>query len=241
MFRIAICDDHMNVCSEIEKVILQMEKNISEALDVEVFYSGESLLKSIQNEGAFDVIFLDIELGKINGVEVGHILRDGLEDYNTKIIYISSKNTYDRQLFEVQPFLFLAKPLSEAQIVQSMERLIKMLNKENKSFSFKMSGQNIKIPFKEILYFEGMGREVRLVTGKEEYRFYSQLKDIEKLLPDFFLRPHRSYIVNYEHIVFFKYEEFKMSNGEIIPISQSNRKEMRAFQMEYEQRRLQRE
>jgi len=107
MLRIAICDDDHNICTQLEKIILDFQEQVMKDLEVEVFYSGESLFEHIKTEDGFDLIFLDIELERITGVEVGELLRHDLEDYTTKIVYISSKNYYDRQLFEVQPLHFL--------------------------------------------------------------------------------------------------------------------------------------
>jgi len=94
MIRIAICDDVVEICSELENVILDFQKQARQKLTVDVFYSGEKLVNYITSCNNFDLIFLDIEIGKINGVDVGHFIRDELKDYITKIVYISSKNSY---------------------------------------------------------------------------------------------------------------------------------------------------
>lgn len=239
MFRIGICDDHAAVCNELEQIALKLQKNISEPMDIDVFYSGEDLLKSIREEGAYDLIFLDIELGRINGVEVGHIIRDEMEDYTTKIVYISSKNTYYKELFDVQPLHFLQKPLEEEKVIHDIKLAIKITQKENKHFSFKISKQNFKIPIRDILYFESVKREVRLVTGKASYTFYANFTEILSRLPDIFFQSHRSFIVNYEQITQFRNDELVLTSGEHIPIGRSKHKEVQLFQIEYEQKRLQ--
>ena len=101
---------------------------------IDIFYGGEALIDSIKENGNYDLIFLDIELGKINGVEIGHIIREDMEDYVTKIIYISSKSGYDRQLFEVQPLHFLQKPLDEEKVLKDVLLALKILGKENQVF-----------------------------------------------------------------------------------------------------------
>jgi len=103
MLKIAICDDEQIVCADIEKIILDFKKESGLDLEVEVFNSGTDLFKFIENENTFDLIFLDIEMQDLNGIQIGIKLRNELEDYVTKIVYISSKDNYDRQLFEVQP------------------------------------------------------------------------------------------------------------------------------------------
>lgn len=237
MFKIAICDDVPTVCSELSTTITDAKRELGLIeVGIEIFYSGEALIDDIKEGYSYDLIFLDIELGTVNGVEVGHIIRNEMEDYITKIIYISSKDTYDRQLFDVQPLHFLKKPLDRNKVIHDIKLAIKILEKENKMFSFKSSRNTIKIPYKNILYFEGCGREIILVSVDGKYTFYDSIHNLIKILPDFFIYPHRSYIVNYNLISFFKFDELIMVNGDIIPISRNKRKEIRDVQLIFEKR-----
>lgn len=241
MFKIAICDDVKAICDEVKYVILNAEKNIvHEEIDVNIFYSGDSLITELREGHKYDLIFLDIELGsKINGVNIGHVIRSEMDDYITQIIYISSKSTYDRQLFDVKPLHFLQKPLDHKRIIQDIKLAIKLSEKGNKLFEFKSFRSVMKVPYRDILYFESRGREIDLVCYKEKYTFYDSMQNLIKTLPDFFIYPHRSYLVNYELVRCFKFEELIMSNGDIIPISRNRRNEIRDLQALFERELLQ--
>jgi len=240
MFKIAVCDDIKVTCDELKEIILSKAKGaLYENISVDIFYSGDALISDIGEGNLYDLIFLDIELGgKINGVEIGHIIRDEMDDYITQIVYISSKNNYDRQLFDVQPLHFLQKPIDVSKLLNDIKLAIKISGKENKIFEFKNLRNTVKVPYKDILYFESKGREISLVSCKMQYTFYDNIQELSKVLPDFFIYPHRSYLVNYELIACFKYEELIMSNGDIIPISRSKRKEIRKLQMMFERKGL---
>lgn len=240
MFKIAVCDDIKSTCDEIKDIILSTVKgNLCENISVDIFYSGDALISDIREKNLYDLIFLDIELGgSINGVEVGHIIRDEMDDCITQIVYISSKNNYDRQLFEVQPLHFLQKPIDVSKLLNDIRLAIKISGKENRIFEFKNLRNTVKVPYKDILYFESKGREISLVSCKMQYTFYDNIKNLSKVLPDFFIYPHRSYLVNYGLIAYFKFEELIMSNGDIIPISRSKRKEIRNLQMVFEKKGL---
>ena len=80
MFRIAICDDNGAVCSAIE--------------NIDGFQSGEELLKELDDHEKYDLIYLDIELARLNGVEVGRYIREKLLDDYTQIAFISAKSSY---------------------------------------------------------------------------------------------------------------------------------------------------
>ena len=241
MFKIAICDDIKSTCDEIKDIILNISKGtLSENISIDIFYSGEALISDIrEEENLYDLIFLDIELGgKINGVEVGRIIRGEMDDYITQIVYISSKNNYDRQLFDVQPLHFLQKPIDVIKIENDIKLAIKISRKENRFFEFKNLRNITKVPYKDILYFESRGREIILVSCKTQYIFYNNIHSLSKILPDFFIYPHRSYLVNYELITCFKFEELVMSNGDVIPISRNKRKEIRNLQLMFERKGL---
>lgn len=236
MIRIAVCDDVAEICSELENIILDFQEQAGQKLTVDVFYSGEELVNYIKNGNSFDLIFLDIEIGKINGVEVGHFIRDELKDYITKIVYISSKSSYDRQLFDVQPLHFLPKPLDGEKVINDIKLAIRLLEKENKTFSFKTGTQLYRLPVKEIIYFESAGRQIKRISFNETFYFYGTVDSVkEQLSKSRFIMPHRSYIVNYDNIVSIKKDEIKMCNGDIIPISRLKAKEVMDFQIIYEE------
>ncbi len=238
MIRIAICDDDHNICTQLEKIILDFQEQVMKDLEVEVFYSGESLLEHIKTEDGFDLIFLDIELEGITGVEVGELLRHDLEDYTTKIVYISSKNSYDRQLFEVQPLHFLEKPLDKEKVIRDINLTMKMLEKENRWFSFKIGKDVHRIPVKDIIYFESTGREVKLVGVGGTFHFYDKIEAISgKVFEAQFMQPHRSYLINYDHVVSIRKDEIIMSNKDKIPVSRLRYKEVMEIQISYEEDR----
>ena len=239
MFKIAVCDDVASVCNELKTMIMDMKNDlICKEITIDTFYSGEALIDNIKEENLYDLIFLDIELGKINGVEVGHIIREQMEDYVTKIIYISSKDIYDRQLFDVQPLHFLKKPIDSKKVFDDIQLAMKISEKENRNFEFKSFRNTIKVPYRDILYFESRGRKVFLMGTKNNYTFYGNIKDLEEVLPKFFIHPNRSYFVNYEFVTCFKFEELIMTDGSIIPISRNKRKEIRELQLIFEMKGL---
>ena len=240
MFNIAICDDVMAVCDELKTIILDAKGYIlCKEISINIFYSGDALVKDLKDGYRYDLIFLDIEFEtEINGVMVGRIIREEMDDYITQIVYISSRGNYDRQLFDVQPLHFLQKPLEPQRVIHDINLAMKISEKENKLFEFKICRNIIKVPYKDILYFESMGRETKLVCHNEKFIFYDNIYNIHNKLPDFFIVPHRSYIVNYGFIKCFKVDELVISNGDILPISRNRRNEIREKQALFERKRI---
>lgn len=238
MMRIAICDDIPAIPAELEDIVTDAQKHLNQIFKIEVFYSGELLINYIKSGNVFDLIFLDIELEDITGIVVGEFIRKELDDHITKIVYISSKNNYDRQLFEIQPLHFLSKPLDKEKIIDVIKLAIKVLEKENNLFTFKMGHRIYKIPIKEIIYFECLKREIKLVSVRETFHFYDTVKSIlERLVNARFIQPHRSYIVNYDNILNIGKDEIEVCNGDVLPISRLKIKEIKELQITYEEER----
>lgn len=86
MYHIGICDDGKNICAELEEMILQYasEKRIS--LEVETWYSGEDVCRYLEEECLLDILFLDIELLSMSGVQVAEFIRSRLENRWMQII-----------------------------------------------------------------------------------------------------------------------------------------------------------
>lgn len=234
LIRIAICDDEKYICSEVEKVILDYKKTSINDLDINVFNSGESLIEFMKNEHSFDIIFLDIELGTTTGIEVGIKIRNELDDYISKIIFITAKDGYEKQLFDIQPLNFIKKPLDHRKIEKCLNLAVKLLGIDNKSFKYKKGYDIIKIDIKDILYFESKRKQIKIVTHGYEDCFYGTLESLGENLPKIFIEPHGSFLINFHQIERVTKEFVFMKNGAKIPISQRNLKNIRSMLIDFE-------
>ncbi|MDE7342103.1 MAG: LytTR family DNA-binding domain-containing protein [Lachnospiraceae bacterium] len=227
MYNIGICDDGENICTSIENMLLQyaQEKNIQ--VDTNVWYTGENLRNYLVSGGYLDILFLDIELFKMTGIEVGAYIRNQLDNMSLQIVYISGKASYAQQLFKTQPLDFLVKPVLQEQINEVMDMALKIAKKRNERFEFKQGKDYYYIPMGDIVYFESKGRKVKVVTMKAAFEFYGKLKNIAKCLSDDFIMIHQSYIINKEYVFRYTYEMVELINGTILTISPVNRKLVR--------------
>ena len=90
MIRIAICDDETGTCTEIETMILHFAKSHALSIETEVFYSGEAFCRSLRERCLFDLVFLDIQLLQMDGVQVGKQVREQLGNEKISIVFISA-------------------------------------------------------------------------------------------------------------------------------------------------------
>lgn len=237
MLRIAICDDNNSICSEIEKIILNYQKYSCVKFDINVFYTGEALINFIKNENDFDLIFLDIELGTTTGIEVGSKIRQEFDDHISKIVFITSKNGYESQLFDIQPLNFLRKPIDPQKLQKCLDLTIKLLGRENKTFEYKKDYDVVKVKIKDILYFEKEGRKTKIVTTFCEDFFNETILSIQNRVPQIFIEPHGSFLVNFEKIIRLQKDYLIMTNNKEIPVSQRSLKNIRTMLLDSEMER----
>ena len=103
MYYVGICDDGENTCSELESMVFFYAEQKSMELKTAVWYTGESLCGYLKKGEPLDVLFLDIELWQMTGIEAGAYIRNRLEDRRLQIVYISGKASYAQSLFKTQP------------------------------------------------------------------------------------------------------------------------------------------
>lgn len=190
LFRIAICDDNLRVCSDVENSILKFSSIEQIVFSVEIYYNGASLRDDLKNGKVYDLIFLDIELESISGVEIGHFIREHLLDDNVQIVYISSYTKYALELFKVRPMDFLIKPITEEMVLKALSTGVKLLEKGEVCFQYKQGRDLNKIYIKDIIYFKSKDREVEIFTRNDVITFYGSLESIYEKLSDynFFIR-----------------------------------------------------
>ena len=180
MYHVGVCDDSVNICSFIEKCLLQKASRENIIIKMETWYSGEELWSYLQTEEQIDVLFLDIELLDMTGIEVAENIRKQLENWEIQIIYISGKTNYAQSLFKTQPMDFLVKPLDAEQIEDAFDTARKIISKGMEKFEFQNGKEHYFLAYNQIVYFTSSGRTVNIVTISGNRAFYGKLKEIKK-------------------------------------------------------------
>lgn len=238
MIKVAVCDDIHEAVAQINEYLAEYQQLRNQRLNAIPFYNAEDLWEYLKSHSC-DLIILDIELVAMNGVELGHLIRTELNDYALNIVYISAMDTYDRQLFDVQPLNFLPKPVDKQKLFDMLDLVIRLSDDKNHIFAFKDKYGAHRLRIKDILYFESFAHDFKIVTTNKDYEYRANLSDIMEELSGFnFIQVHRSYVINYDQIMSVKYEELIMYNGDSIPISRNRRKEVREILMNFGGERL---
>lgn len=233
MIKIGICDDNKKITEKISSILKEYK---GKEFNIDVFNSGEELLESRKH---FDILFLDIDMGGINGIETGKRIRE--KDKNLKIIYLTSYSNYAHMAFSVHAFAYLLKPVKKEEIYHQIDEALSYYQKEDDDFSIEFSTNQglVKFLVSDIYYFEYQNRTVKIVSKIGEYIIKEKISSIYNIMKNYdFTMPHKSFIVNFFNVKTVKGYDITMINESIVPLSQKKSTEFRDALNEFLQNRI---
>lgn len=228
MLKIAICEDEKAFAEFLEKGIKIWAVKQGINVKIRAFDNGIPLLHCINDNGMFDLIFMDVAMEKMNGLEAATRIRK--KDYITSIIFISQYEDFYKEAYNVHPFHFLSKPVEQNCLENVMNVYMKMKMQDVDTFTYCINKSQYTIPLSDILYFNSERRHINMICKDKKIVFYGKLSEIQQQLENKtskFLRIHQSFLVNVKYIRTYHYSSLVMANGEDLLISRDNRKKMR--------------
>jgi DNA-binding LytR/AlgR family response regulator len=223
---IAICDDDPQDVKKISGLLLEHFDKNGYTGELFSFSSGEALLKAFA-EDSFDAVFLDIYMNGISGMETAKRLRE--LDPNFALVFITSSRDHALESFPLRPHYYVTKPIKREDIDNAFARCRSTFIKNARFVEMVSDRAKIKIPVCKLLYVETFGRETVFHTMEGDFTTTAQmlLDDLERELGGSFLRCHRSFIVNMNHIKTIAQQDFRLLDGSLVPMSQRRRTALR--------------
>ena len=199
-------------------------------ISLRTFLSGEEL---INYGGQIDILFLDIQMKDIDGMETARRLR--ADNFHGFLIFITVLKEMVFQSFEVQAYDYLVKPVDENHFEKTMERLYASMQNAGEDSLLVQKGYEGRIIQKgEIVFCEIIDRKIYLnLTSGEVIDYYERIENLETKLEGCFFRCHRSYLINLKHLKGYKNGTAYMDNGRKIPVSRLRSKEFSSVVLRY--------
>ena len=218
MIEIAVCDDDKFTVDYIVNTLTHISKKNNLYINIHTFTSGMDFILNYNPSKSYDIIFLDILLDSLNGIDIAKHIRENNDI--TKIIFISSSSEYILDGYDVEASNYLIKPLDYEKLNKVFIKAIKSLyNTNSKLLKINHGSKTITLPLSKVLYFEVYNRKVIAILDNSTIEFYSRLSDIEVLISKYnFVRCHRSYLVNVCKISQLSSSEITLNNFAKIPI-----------------------
>jgi len=233
MFRIAVCDDEPTMVANMERTLIRFKEKHKLDLEIDVFLSGEELCKTLESGEVFHLLYLDVCMKFLDGIEVSRKIREEYLDESLQIVYVSSSISHTIQMFENRPMNFLPKPVSEESIERTLLKALALWERNQSDFEFQIGKKQYRVKINEIIYFESDNKKILVHTIVNTLEFYGKLSLVEKqLVGNHFVWIHKSYLVNYLYIREAMYDEIILSTGLRLPITQTFRKGVRDFMVQ---------
>ena len=230
MINIASCDDEKYILDKIKKLVFDFFHRENVEITVTQFGSGEELLRHNKN---IDILFLDIQMDGIDGMETARKMRS--QNYKGYLIFITVLKEMVFQSFEVQAYDYLVKPIEEECFEKTMERLFSaMQNAKDASLLVQKGYESNIIAFDDIVFCEIIDRKIYLHLKTEEViDYYDRIENLETKLDGRFFKCHRSYLINLSHLKSYKNGMAYMINDKQIPVSRLRSKEFSSVVLKY--------
>jgi DNA-binding LytR/AlgR family response regulator len=206
--KIAVCED---VKSEQKRLVELIEETRIEA-EVTCFKNGESFLAQF-SEGAYDLIFLDIYMAELSGIQVAEQIR--AQDTQAVIVFTTTSEDFTREGYRLNAYKYMLKPVAPDDILDSLELArVKRDRAQGATIRIMSDGEAVALPLADIVLIEASNRRsVFHMADDATWATTTTIDALEKLLPSpRFLRSHRAFIVNLDHVSDVD-EDFQMDNG----------------------------
>ncbi len=233
MFRIAVCDDSREMTEQMKADILKMPQT---SCKVDTYTSGTDLLAGRKT---YDLIFLDIDMPGLGGIETARQLRQ--YDKKVKIVYVTSYREYGAQAFSVHAFSYMVKPVKTEALYHILEEAFEYSREEEipVRVEFDTIQGSAVLDVKDIFYFEFVSRKIRICIKGGELMMKGRITDILYKMQDYgFEMPHKSYVVNLYHIKSVVGNDIYMTNGDKVMLSQKKAASFRQILCEYIEKQM---
>lgn len=230
MLYVAICDDEQYVLGTLINLVKDFFAKNNMEIEITMFTSGEELLKYRNH---IDILFLDIQMKNIDGMETAKKLRQS--DFKGFLIFVTILKELVFRAFEVQAFDYLLKPIGEECFLKTMYRLLDCIkNAKNENLLIRIGYESRLIPFDDIVFCEVIDRKIYLhLLSSEVIGYYEKIEDLEKRLSKCFYKCHRSFLVNLKYVRSYKNGVVFMEDGKEIPVSRLRSKEFSNVILQY--------
>lgn len=218
MFRFAICDDDPADADYVESLVKGWNQEAGIPLQTEKYSSAEAFLFAYGEDDSVDVLFLDIEMGAMSGIQLAKKLR--AMNARLQIVFITGYMEYIDQGYDVEALHYLIKPVTGEKLGAVLDRAMSRLKARENALTLSAAGSRVRLPMHEIQYLEVVKNYVTVYAGDgQEYSVKRTLNELEQELDDSFYRIHRSFIVNLRFVKKVTKSEVVLKDGKELPLS----------------------
>lgn len=221
MIRIAICDDESKYLKKMEESIkIIMQKEQIQEYKIDLFSSAEDLEMVLIGQEIYQVIFLDINMPQMSGLELAQRIRE--RDKDVILVFTTAFLDYAIEGYRLNVLRFLLKDMLEQLLPECMDAVLRKLQLYVKTISCPFIEGVKEILIADICYIESQKHKLIFHVLHHEqkiYTLYDKLDNFDEKLEAYdFIRVHKSFLVNIMYIKSIGNYKVKMQEGELLPV-----------------------
>lgn len=229
MLQAAICDNEEFFTQKIKSLLADLLKQYEIDAQIEPFVSAQTFLQACETR-RYDLVFLDVELGEIDGMNVACEMRTTNPD--AILVFVSGFVRYAVQGYKVRAFRYLLKQELEEEFPLCIKEVLQEIKRQKQTLSIKtVEGAMVTVRLSDILYLESKNHNVSIHTAGGEYLVHDTLNHLCAQIPsEDFMRIQRSFCVNMRSVVQVKGNTVQLTNKTVLTARrQAGPKLMRRF------------
>lgn len=232
--KVAICEDQSEQIDLLNNKIKKWAKDKDINISIDDFTSAESFLFQWLDYDKYDVVFLDINMSKMSGIELSNIIRE--KNKTIDIVFVTGFFKYALHGYRVGALQYLIKPINTLDLYSCLDKVLYRTNDKDETSKLivETTKKVIKLDYNEIYYCIMFSPYIDVHTKSEKIVLRKKISEMEKILPSkYFVRCHRSYIVNVKYIKTITKNNVFLENGVKVPISRGKYKEINDTFIDY--------
>lgn len=215
-YRIAVCDDEPQARELAQTCAVQWAHKHGYSVEVRQFPTGDAFLFQYEEDKAWDILLLDVEMPGCSGVELAKAVRR--QNKRTQIVFITGYADYIAEGYDVSALHYLLKPLDREKLFSVLGRAAERLHQSGRALLLELPEELVRVPLYEVEYLEVRGNYVTVHTGREAYTVKKALSALERELDARFFRVGRSFVVNLGKVRRATKKEAILESGSAVPL-----------------------
>ena len=216
---ILVCDDLAEERLNLLRMLRHYEQEKGLEFRLETAADGSELL-ALWKQDRWELIFLDIFMPQVDGIEAARRLRK--VDDNCEIVFATTSRRHGMEGYEIHALDYITKPFAQTDVDGVMEWFLRKRAEKRRELQVRTQLGEETVRAQDILYIESRGHSCVIHSLEQEFSVRGSIDELAAGLDEDFFRCHKSFLLNFAHVVELRDRVFRLDSGESVPISAAN-------------------